>query len=60
MYEAKVDRFISGPFSKAAVDQKLATWKQQLQAAGFPVQEQAVSSLQAILDRARMNRGFRY
>ena len=60
MYEAKVDQFIAGPFNKAAVDAKLAAWKKQLADAGFRVDEQAITSLQATLDRARTNRGFAY
>jgi spore coat protein CotH len=59
-YQAKIDRFISGPFSKATVDASLTQWKQQIISAGYPVQEQAVSELISVLDRARTNRGFRY
>ncbi len=60
MYEAKIDRFIAGPFSKSLVDQNLDAWTQQIVAAGFPVQDAAISELKAMLDRARMNRGFPY
>jgi hypothetical protein len=59
-YDAKVDAFIAGPFSKAAIDEKLARWKQQILTAGFPVQEDAISQLGGILDRARINRGYAY
>jgi hypothetical protein len=59
-YEAKVDRFIAGPFRKAAVDDKLDRWKQQIVEAGFPVEEAAINELKATLDRARMNRGYPY
>ncbi|HMJ15582.1 MAG TPA: CotH kinase family protein [Polyangiaceae bacterium] len=60
LYEAKVDAFIAGPFSKAAVDAKLDQWAQQLLSAGYPAEPSAVSELKAILDRARMSRGFGY
>jgi spore coat protein H len=59
-YEAKVDAFIAGPFSKQAVDDKLERWTQQLLAAGYPVQQIAVDELEATLDAARTNRGFPY
>lgn len=59
-YEAKVDALVAGPFGKQVVDAKLAAWKQQLMVAGFPVEEAAAAELQAILDRARENRGFNY
>jgi hypothetical protein len=59
-YEAKIDRFIAGPFSKQVVDADLARWKKQLQDAGFPVDEAALSDLIRVLDWARMNRGYRY
>jgi hypothetical protein len=60
LYDAKVDAFIAGPFSKAAVDAKLDQWTQQLLTAGYPVEPSAVTEIKAILDRARMNRGFAY
>ncbi|MET0388777.1 MAG: CotH kinase family protein [Polyangiales bacterium] len=59
-YEAQVDRFIQGPFSKASVEAKLSAWKQQIVSAGFPVDEAAAAELIQILDRSRMNRGFPY
>jgi spore coat protein H len=59
-YEAKVDAFIAGPFSKQAVDDKLERWTQQLLAAGYPAQQIAVDQLKAALDAARTNRGFAY
>jgi hypothetical protein len=43
-----------------AVDEKLERWKAQLHTAGYPVNEAALDELRAILDRARMNRGFPY
>ena len=59
-YDAKVDSFIAGPFRKAAVDQKLSTWKQQVIRAGFSVDERAIGALTTVLDAARVNRGFKY
>jgi spore coat protein CotH len=59
-YEAKVDEFVAGPFSKTAVDEKLERWTQQILDAGFPVQQAAINELRAIVDRSRMNRGFPY
>ncbi|MBN1655287.1 MAG: CotH kinase family protein [Deltaproteobacteria bacterium] len=59
-YEAKVDRLVAGPFSKAAVDNKINKWKQQISGAGFPVNETAISELTRILDQARINRGYAY
>ncbi|HKU37319.1 MAG TPA: CotH kinase family protein [Polyangiales bacterium] len=60
MYDAKVDRFVAGPFSKAAVDQRLRRWQQQLASAGYTVPAEAFDQLTQVLDRARLNRGFRY
>jgi spore coat protein CotH len=59
-YDAKIDAFIAGPFSKAVVDAKLDQWRAQLLTAGYAVDEAALTELRAILDRARMNRGFAY
>jgi spore coat protein CotH len=59
-YDAKIDRLISGPFSKAVVDEELASWKQQLMAAGFPVGDAPLSDLIRVLDAARVNRGYKY
>jgi hypothetical protein len=59
-YEAKLDELLAGPFSKAAVDAQLDLWTQQIQDAGFPVNTQGIQDLQAILDRARTNRGYPY
>lgn len=44
-YEAKIDRFIAGRFSKQFVDADLALWKKQIQRAGFAVDEAAWSDL---------------
>lgn len=59
-YEAKIDRFIAGPFDKQAVDADLQRWKQQIRDAGFAVDEAAWSDLIRVLDWARENRGYRY
>lgn len=59
-YDAEIDSFIAGPFSKPAVDEKLDRWAQQLRVAGYPVPDSALSELEGVLDRARMNRGFPY
>jgi hypothetical protein len=59
-YDAKIDAFLTGPFSQAAVNEKLEQWTQQLTAAGFPVPDAAISGLEGFLERARMNRGFPY
>lgn len=59
-YEAKVDTFIQGPFSKANVDADLARWKQQIIDAGFTVDEAAITDLIRVLDWARANRGYKY
>ncbi|HET8937950.1 MAG TPA: CotH kinase family protein [Polyangiales bacterium] len=60
LYESKLDELIAGPFSKAAVDAQLDVWLQQIERAGFPVNKTAVAELQAILERARANRGYPY
>ena len=59
-YEAKIDALVAGPFSQERVNEQLAVWSQQLATAGFPVPAAPMQELQAILDRARTNRGFRY
>ena len=59
-YEAKIDRFLEGPFRKEAVDAELASWKQQIMDAGFSVDQAALDDLTRILDWVRTNRGYRY
>jgi hypothetical protein len=59
-YNARVDEFIAGPFSKQSVDQKLDAYSAQLTAAGFVAPTAQIETLRAILDRARQNRGFPY
>jgi spore coat protein H len=59
-YEAKLDALLAGAFSKATIDAQLAAWSQQLRDAGFPVEEAAVADLQAVIERARMHRGYPY
>lgn len=59
-YDAMVDQFIAGPFSKGNVDGKLAVWRAQIEAAGYSVPAGPFNELTAILDRARTNRGFQY
>lgn len=70
-YDRHVEAFISGPFSAAAVNAKLDTWVAQIrphvvEAAGrlgAPSErawEDAVSALRTMIDRARVNRGYRY
>jgi spore coat protein H len=59
-YEAKVDALIAGPFRKTNVDEALDRWKKQLTTAGYAPPEAEITRLTQILDRARMNRGFKY
>ncbi len=59
-YDEKIDAFIAGPFSKAAIDTKIDRWQQQLSDAGFAPEAFAVDALKSILDRARTNRGYPY
>ena len=70
-YEAAVAAFVRGPFAQSAVDQKLDAWSTQItpfvnEAAGrlgapsARAWRDAVSKLQAVINRSRTNRGFRY
>jgi hypothetical protein len=59
-YDEQVEAFIAGPFEKSSVDAKIDRWTQQLSDAGFAVNQTAIDELKAILDRARLNRGYPY
>jgi spore coat protein CotH len=71
LYEQEVDKFISGPFSAASVEAKLAAWVGQIEpfvaeaagVGGAPSSqewESGLADLREKIDSQRMHRGFAY
>jgi spore coat protein H len=60
LYESKLDELLAGHFSKARVDADIEAWTQQIQNAGFQVDQAAIGELQSVIERARTHRGYPY